>query len=49
MTITVFRPEGEGSFTELTGKLPDQAALMGVLSALYDRGARVVSVESIER
>ena len=48
MTIAVFRPEGRASFTELTGSLPDQAALMGVLGALYNRGVRLVSVECIE-
>ena len=48
MTIAVFRPEGRASFTELTGSLPDQAALMGVLGALYDRGVRLVSVECTE-
>ena len=48
MTIEVFRSEGAVTFTELTGKLQDQAALLGVLCALYDRGAKVVSVERID-
>ena len=48
MTIAVFRREGESSITELTGRLPDQTALMGVLGALYNRGVRLVSVECIE-
>lgn len=32
--------------TVLTGELPDQAALHGVLSALYTLGNRLLSVEA---
>jgi hypothetical protein len=33
--------------TELIGQLPDQAALMGVLTSLYDLGLPLLSVERI--
>ena len=45
MTVTVVRSKPEGRFTELVGELPDEAALMGVLDALYDHGARLLGVE----
>ena len=32
--------------TIVAGRLPDQAALMGVLNALYDRHVAVLAVES---
>ena len=47
MTVTVRRSEPEGRFTELVGELPDEAALMGVLDALYAHGARLLGVERV--
>ncbi len=34
--------------TRLTGKLPDQAALVGLIRNLYDRGYLLVSVTCLE-
>jgi len=34
--------------SELTGVLPDQAALMGLLGHLYSRGVPLIHVERIE-
>ena len=34
--------------TILTGHLPDQAALLGVINALYDMGCPLLSVECVE-
>ena len=48
MTVTVHRSEPEGPFTELVGELPDEAALMGVLDALYAHGARLLGVERVD-
>jgi hypothetical protein len=48
MTVSVQHSESEGSHTELIGELSDEAALMGVLEALYDHGARLLSVERVE-
>ena len=39
--------EPEAAYTTVTGRLPDQAALMGVLNALYDRHVAVLAVESL--
>jgi hypothetical protein len=47
MTVTVRRSTPEGRFTELVGELPDEAALMGVLDALYSHGARLLGVERV--
>jgi len=46
MTITVVeRSDGAGvAVTELSGQLPDQAALMGVLWQLYNLGFTLISV-----
>ena len=48
MTVSVRRPEPETVFTELIGELSDDAAVMGVLDALYAHGAHLLSVERIE-
>jgi hypothetical protein len=37
-----------GDQSTLVGRLPDQAALSGVLSALYERQYPVLSVECLE-
>lgn len=39
--------EGEPPQSTLVGRLADQAALMGVINALYNRGYAVVSVVKI--
>jgi len=47
MTVSVFEEKGQETFTELSGLLPDQAALMGVLQQLYNRNIPVFSVECV--
>jgi len=39
--------EGKKTFTEINGRLPDQAALMGVLDELYSHAIPVMRVECI--
>ena len=48
MAVSVRRSGAGGSCTELVGELPDDAALMGVLEALYTHGARLLRVEQVE-
>lgn len=48
MALSVHRGEPEGTFTELAGELADEAALMGVLEALYTHGAHLLSVEHVD-
>ena len=48
MTLSVHRGEAKGTFTELFGGLADEAALMGVLDALYIHGAHLLSVEHVD-
>ncbi len=48
MALSVHRSKPEGCFTELVGDLADEAALMGVLEALYTHGARLLGVEHID-
>jgi hypothetical protein len=45
MTIATILKADEEPVTELSGVLPDQAALMGVLQQLYICGAPLLSVE----
>ena len=40
--------DSEGTTTTLFGQLPDQAALFGVLNALYDMRLPVISVKCLE-
>ncbi|MEJ2483404.1 MAG: hypothetical protein P8049_09910, partial [Gemmatimonadota bacterium] len=47
MAVSVRRLESGSAFTELVGELVDEAALMGVLDALYTHGARLLSVDHI--
>ena len=47
MAVSVDRSSPGRSFTELTGVLTDDAALMGVLDSLYTHGARLLLVERI--
>jgi hypothetical protein len=44
ITVSAARDE---PVTELIGRLPDQAALMGVLTSLYDLGLPLISVERV--
>jgi hypothetical protein len=45
MTIEYTNDPLAGALSILTGRLPDQAALIGILNALYDLGNPLVSVE----
>jgi len=47
MTVSVVEEKGRPSttFSELSGPLPDQAALMGVLWQLYSLGVSLIRVE----
>lgn len=47
LTVTVKRPASRRPVTTLTGEMRDQAALIGVLSALYDLGYPLLKVERI--
>ena len=47
MHITPHRLEGKSAWTELIGPLSDQAALVGVLNALYEMHLSIVSVECL--
>ena len=48
LSITTDTPEGGSVQSVLVGRLPDQAALSGVLSTLYDLRLPLVSVECLE-
>ena len=49
MTLTVQEAAaGTAPATELTGRLVDEAALMGVLEQLYALGAKVLSVRRLK-
>ncbi|MDD2321940.1 MAG: hypothetical protein PHO83_17995 [Geobacteraceae bacterium] len=45
MTISIAEQKGQGTTSELSGQLPDQAALMGVLQELYCCGITLLGVE----
>jgi hypothetical protein len=47
MSISSRRQHGGPIVTTLTGVLVDQAALMGVLSSLYDMGYPLLKVERL--
>lgn len=47
MSVTNRSTEQSGRFAILSGELHDQAALIGVLNALYERGYVVLSVNRI--
>jgi hypothetical protein len=47
MTVTVRHAASQQPVTTLTGEVSDQAALMGVLSALYDMGFPLLKVERL--
>jgi hypothetical protein len=46
LRIVVIRA-GDQAVTELSGRLPDQAGLIGVLTSLYDLGMPLLSVERV--
>jgi len=48
MNITT-ADDGEEGTSIIVGRLPDQAALSGVLNALYDNQFAVLSVECLEK
>ena len=48
MTITVAKTAAGAPVTVLTGRLVDQAALVGVLNNVYDLGFSLLSVECLE-
>ena len=48
MNITVDSSKGRGPVTVLVGRLFDQAALAGVLKALYDQRLTILSVENLD-
>lgn len=45
MSISISEQKEHGTTSELSGKLPDQAALMGVLQELYTCGITLLGVE----
>ena len=47
MTISIKQNESRHPVTTLTGQLVDQAALLGVLNALYDYHLPLLSVECL--
>jgi len=48
MTITSSNQSGGGMVTTLSGSIIDQAALFGVLNALYEMRLPLISVECLE-
>ena len=49
MIISIHYDESQHPISSLTGQLLDQAALMGVLNALYDRHLPILSVECLSK
>ena len=48
MVIIVRQPPNQPPVTTLTGEVRDQAALLGVLNALYDMGCPLLKVERLD-
>ena len=48
MSITTDSTTGKRPITSLVGRLVDQAALSGVLKALYDQRIPILSVENLD-
>jgi hypothetical protein len=48
MAISSWSQDGGGTVTVLSGAIIDQAALFGVLKALYDMRFPLISVECLE-
>jgi len=49
MQLVSHEAPGRAPVTELTGRIADQAALMGVLEQLYSLGVPLLAVECLER
>ena len=47
MSVSIRQEIGRRAITELSGQLPDQAALMGVLQQLYISNIPIISVECL--
>ena len=47
MSVTTVEAEGMATYSELSGVLPDQAALMGVLNCLYNWRIPLLSMECV--
>jgi len=47
LVIIVKQPTSQPPVTTLTGEVRDQAALLGVLNALYDMGCPLLKVERL--
>jgi len=47
MSVTTVEEESQGTYSELCGVLPDQAALMGVLDCLYNWRIPLLSVDCV--
>jgi hypothetical protein len=47
MKPSIIEPTGEPAQTTLVGEVTDQAALVGIINALYNAGHTVLSVERI--
>lgn len=48
LTVSVIEENDQNVFTELSGLLPDQAALMGILQHLYSCAIPLLSVECFD-
>jgi len=48
MDIVMLADEDNNPITMLTGELPDQAAVQGVLQKLYNLGFPLISAEKVE-
>ena len=47
MSVTTVEAEGQETYSEVSGVLPDQAALMGVLDYLHNWRIPLLSVECV--
>ena len=47
LTVSVVAGKSREKTTEISGRLPDQAALIGVLDQLYDCGIPLLSVQCV--
>jgi len=48
LTLVVHEPAGRPVATDITGPIPDQAALVGILRRLYNAGATLLAVECLD-
>ena len=47
MSVTTVEVEGQATYSELSGVLPDQVALMGVLNCLYNWRIPLLNMECV--